>query len=200
MKNANRYLTICLLMLGLGSFVQANYLQAKAWLAHGLIAYTWQKSEIHSSKPWQWADFYPVAKLNWQNTDRYVLSQASGQALAFGPGHMTESADIDSRRGTIAIAGHNDSHFNFLARVQLGDTISLETRTQGKKHYRIEHIDTVDSRQVRLQLNNHRDQGLLLITCVNESQFDHNTPKRLLVHAKPIKPLHQDVKPRQVQL
>ena len=46
------------------------------------------------SKPWSWADTWPVARIEVKRigASAIVLAGSSGQALAFGPGHVEFTA------------------------------------------------------------------------------------------------------------
>lgn len=176
-----------LLAVGLGFFVYANWLQLKAELAQVLIARAWQETRQvpdQQHKPWSWADFWPVAKLQAAGIDPvYVLSSSNGQALAFGPGHMSEST-TPGDQGQVIIAGHKDSHFAFLQNSQLGDILQLEDSQGTNRKYAISHTEIVDSTKQTLQVGN-KDE-LLLITCYPFNSLEMNGPLRLVVTAIPI--------------
>lgn len=180
-----------LLLAGGVGLVQANYLQLKAVVAQHLIAQSWntlqQSSDASSTKPWGWADFSPVASLSWQSHEVFVMSSTSGQALAFGPGHLPSSARPGTQ-GRVIIAGHNDSHFAFLEQLQSGDELSLENAHGTKKAYKITSIDIVDSNHNKL-LNSGQDE-LLLVTCYPFRSLLPDTPLRLVVSARVIEGSH----------
>ncbi|MGB0865734.1 MAG: class GN sortase [Granulosicoccaceae bacterium] len=185
----SRLLIWVLLGAGLAGLLQANYLQLKASLAQQLIAHHWsrlqQAAVSHAElegKPWAWADFQPVAKLRWQAQEHYVLSSTSGQALAFGPGHLSSSAQ-PGYPGRSIIAGHNDSHFAFLEFVRDGDELQLENLHGKQNAYKITAIDIVDSRDTKL-LNDSQDE-LLLVTCYPFRSLTSNSPYRLVISAAP---------------
>ena len=56
-----------------------------------------------------------------------VLAGSSGQALAFGPGHVERTADA-GERGVAVYAAHRDTHFRFLKDVAVGDEIEIARR------------------------------------------------------------------------
>ena len=60
-----------------------------------------------------------------------VLAGSSGQALAFGPGHVENTPDA-GERGVAVYSAHRDTHFRFLQDVAIGDEIDV-TRSDGKK-------------------------------------------------------------------
>jgi sortase A len=59
-----------------------------------------------------------------------VLAGSSGQALAFGPGHVELTPDA-GERGVAVYSAHRDTHFRFLKDVKIGDEIDV-TRPDGK--------------------------------------------------------------------
>ena len=172
--------------LGVITFTYANWLQVKAALAQVLIEQAWEETvktpeQLH--KPLTWADFWPVAKLTVADNDPvYVLSSANGQALAFGPGHMQESA-MPGQSGQVMIAGHKDSHFSFLQSVQLGDLLQLEGIAESHS-YEVAEFEIVDSAINSLPLVDNDE--LLLITCYPFNSIQMNGSLRLVVTARRI--------------
>jgi LPXTG-site transpeptidase (sortase) family protein len=64
-----------------------------------------------------------------------VLAGSSGQALAFGPGHVERTADA-GERGVAVYAAHRDTHFRFLKDVAVGDEIEIARRDGKTFRYR----------------------------------------------------------------
>ena len=66
-------------------------------------------------KPWPWADTWPQARITVKRigASAIALAGSSGQALAFGPGHVERTADA-GERGVAVYAAHRDTHFRFL--------------------------------------------------------------------------------------
>ena len=151
------------------------YIHAKAWLAQRLIASSWEQTlagERHV-RPWPWADMWPVARLRVPaaGVDLYVLADASGRSLAFGPGYLSGSATPGSV-GNIIIAAHRDTHFEFLRATQVGEDILLQTSDRHEHHYRV--VDTQVIDVSRDQLSTTADRPTLtLLTCY---PFDAITP------------------------
>ena len=112
---------------------QGLAIHAKAILAQILLdrAFTRSLEENAPVKPWSWADTWPVAKVEMDRIglEAVVLKGGSGQALAFGPGHL-EGTALPGEEGTAVIAAHRDTHFAGLADVRLGDEIRI-TRADG---------------------------------------------------------------------
>jgi sortase A len=83
--------------LGLMLCGQGLWIPAKAALAQVLLERAFERSLATGRpvKPWPWADTWPVARISFPRLHRQVivLDGASGQALAFGPGHMAGTPD-----------------------------------------------------------------------------------------------------------
>jgi sortase A len=84
------------------------------------------------TKPWSWADTWPVARIEVKRigANTIVLDGSSGQALAFGPGHVELTSDA-GERGVAVYSAHRDTHFRFLRNVAIGDEIDV-TRSDGR--------------------------------------------------------------------
>jgi len=122
--------TACL-ALGCLTLGQQAWLGAKAVLAERLIeralAAHLRDGSVH--RPWNWADTYPVARLEVGRLGvrRTVLAGASGSSLAFGPGHV-DGTTAPNGEGNCVLAGHRDGSFAFLEWLRPGDVVSLRTR------------------------------------------------------------------------
>lgn len=176
--------SIALLTLVIWQWGQAGWILAKAEVAQWLIADAWQQSLTNQSvhKPWQWADTWPVARLQSpaHNIDSYVLNGDRGQALAFGPGHNSSSRLPGE--GTSVIGGHKDTHFRFLKQVQTGELLRVQTQHGNWLTYKIDGKQVIDVRlhPLRTALD---EQRLILVTCYPFDSLDAGGPLRLLVHA-----------------
>lgn len=126
---------LVLAIIGVLLFGDGAYIHAKAWLAQVLLDRAFDKSLATREvvKPWSWADTWPVARIEVKRigASAIVLESASGQALAFGPGHLQQTVEA-GERGIAVYAGHRDTHFRFLRNVIVGDVIEI-TRRDGKQ-------------------------------------------------------------------
>ncbi|UPJ42178.1 class GN sortase [Bradyrhizobium sp. 40] len=173
-----------LALIGVILFGDGAYIHAKAWLAQVLLERAFDRSVATGEvvRPWSWADTWPVARIEVKRigASAIVLEGTSGQALAFGPGHILQTTDA-GERGIAAYAAHRDTHFRFLRNVAIGDVIDV-TRSDGK-HFRY-HADS--SAVVRFDASGIdaavRDVELVLATCW---PFDAITsgPERYILHA-----------------
>src|SRR6201999_3322775 len=179
-----RLIPLAVALTGLLLFSHGTYTQAKALLAQVLLdrAFTQSITTHHPVKPWSWADTWPVARIEVKrlNASAIVLAGSSGQALAFGPGHV-ELTPNAGERGVAVYAAHRDTHFRFLRDVAIGDEIDV-TRRDGKTfRYRADRSSIVrfDNSGIDPLSGGHE---LVLSTCW---PFDALTsgPERYLLHA-----------------
>jgi sortase A len=112
---------------------QGLWIHAKAILAQVLLerAFAQTLATVKPVKPWSWADTWPEARIEFPRLGKsaIVLHGSSGQALAFGPGHVERTPDAGNP-GTAIYAAHRDTHFAFLGDVAIGDEIRV-TRQDG---------------------------------------------------------------------
>src|SRR5436190_24150836 len=127
-------LPLLLALIGLILFGQGAYIHAKALVAQVLLerAFTNTVTTGRETKPWSWADTWPVARIEVKRigASAIVLAGSSGQALAFGPGHVELTANA-GERGVAVYSAHRDTHFRFLKDIKIGDEIAV-TRRDGK--------------------------------------------------------------------
>ena len=186
-------LPLCLALTGFVLFGQGIYIHAKALLAQVLLDRAFAESIVTGKeiKPWPWADTWPVARIEVKRlkASTIVLSGSSGQALAFGPGHVERTAN-PGERGVAVYSAHRDTHFRFLRDVAIGDEIDV-TGSDGKLfRYRADAASVVrfDASGIDPLTRGHE---LVLSTCW---PFDALTsgPERYILHATMIGPSAQD--------
>ena len=186
----NRYfLPLALALTGLALFGHGGYIHAKALLAQVLLdrAFTESIATHRPVKPWSWADTWPVARIEVKrlNASAIVLAGSSGQALAFGPGHVELTPDA-GERGVAVYSAHRDTHFRFLRNVVVGDEIDV-VKSDGKMfRYRADATAVVRYDQSGIDPLSDGYE-LVLTTCW---PFDALTPgpERYILHATMIAP------------
>jgi sortase A len=136
-----RHLTVIavlLALIGLVLFGQGIWIHAKALLAQVLLerAFATTVATGEAVKPWSWADTWPVARIAVPRlrTRTIALAGSSGQALAFGPGHVERTPEA-GERGIAVYAAHRDTHFAFLKDVHIGDEIVVTRRDGAQIHF-----------------------------------------------------------------
>lgn len=167
---AFRLATFVLLVSGAVLVSGALYIPAKAALAQVLLERAWGRTQAGEAgaRPWPWADITPVAVLEVPRLKQrsIVIEGASGQAMAFGPGHMMNTPRIGTH-GTAIVGAHRDTQFRYLRDIKDGDRIVVETNNRERSTFRV-----VETRIVRADASglDPRDGGptgarLALVTC-----------------------------------
>jgi len=133
-------------LAGLWLTGDALYIHAKAVVAQVLLerAFTAEIASGTVVKPWSWADTWPVARIEVPRLGRQaiVLAGGSGQALAFGPGHMERTPEA-GEPGTAVYAAHRDTHFAFLRDIAAGDEIVVRRRDGPAMRFRVTGTEVV---------------------------------------------------------
>ncbi len=126
-------LAVVCALAGIALLGEGLWIQAKAALAQVLLDRAFAQSIATGQpvKPWGWADTWPIARISVPRlrASSIVLAGSSGQALAFGPGHLDRTPK-PGERGTAVFAAHRDTHFRFLGDLRVGDEIRV-TREDG---------------------------------------------------------------------
>ena len=104
------------------------------------------------------------------------------RTLRAGLGHVPGTS-WPGQRGNVAIAGHRDTFFRPLRKIEKCDEISLDTPAS-TYNYRVTSFEVVDPRDVN-ELSFHGKDELTLITCYPFSYIGP-APKRFIVHAEPV--------------
>jgi sortase A len=180
----SRLIPSFIVLAGLLLFGQGAYIHAKALVAQVLLerAFATTIATGQPTKPWSWADTWPVARIEVKrlNARAIALAGSSGQALAFGPGHVELTPDA-GERGVAVYSAHRDTHFRFLKDVIVGDIIDI-VRSDGRHfRYRVDGTSVVrfDASGIDPLSGGYE---LVLSTCW---PFDALTPgpERYLLHA-----------------
>ena len=162
------------LMLGLTSITLGAwqlgggiYIKAKAAVGQIMLEDSWQEAldGASSPKPWSWADVSPTARLEVPSLgiDTIVLSDVSGEAMAWGPGHMP-GTPMPGKAGLSVLGGHRDTHFSFLKDLKAGDAVFVTTQDGRRSKFIIEAHQITDADQHGLAFEGDTAK-LALVTC-----------------------------------
>ena len=180
-------ITAVLALAGLVLFGQAIWIHAKAVLAQILLerAFAQTLASGHAVKPWSWADTVPVARIVVPRLGKSVIALAgsSGQALAFGPGHV-ERTPVAGDPGTAVYSAHRDTHFAFVADMRIGDEVQVTRHDGAVARFRVTRTEVVrwDSSGIDAAAPG---RHLVLTTCWPLHATTAG-PLRYLVHAEMI--------------
>jgi sortase A len=105
---------------------QGLWIHAKAMLAQVLLerAFVQTLATGHDTKPWPWADTWPVARVEVPRLRKSAI------VLAGDP-------------GTTVYAAHRDTHFDFLPQVVAGDDIRVTRRDGTVVRFRVTGTEVV---------------------------------------------------------
>ncbi|HSE78383.1 MAG TPA: class GN sortase [Alphaproteobacteria bacterium] len=186
MTRTLRFAVAGLLGLALWQLAAGLWIPAKAALAQTLIERAWRAARAGTpeARPWPWADTWPVARLEAPAAGEkvYVLADASGRSLAFGPGHLAGTA-TPGTPGLSVIAAHRDTHFRFLRRLSAGDWLFVERADGARIAYRVTDMRIVDARTARI-FDEIERPTLALVTCYPFDGLWPGTPLRYVVTAE----------------
>ncbi|PCM42900.1 class GN sortase [Marinobacter sp. ANT_B65] len=161
------------------------WIPLKAVVAQELLEIAWAESQTRqtASRPWPWADTWPVAKLSMPDLgdSMIVLAGVHGESLAFGPGQMMGASDP---HGAVIIAGHRDTHFRPLKYLEPGNELRLQSRDGRWQSYRVHETRIVDSRSEFIDTRQLPEDTLLLVTCYPFDSMDPGGPLRYVVEAR----------------
>ncbi len=133
-------------LVGLTLTGNALYIHTKAAVAQILLRRAFAAEIVSGTvvKPWSWADTWPVARIEVPRlaASAIVLAGGSGQALAFGPGHLEGTPEAGAP-GTAVYAAHRDTHFAFLSRIRPGDEVVVTRRDGTVVRFRITRAEVV---------------------------------------------------------
>jgi len=184
-----RRLIWILLALALFFLGSAFYIPAKAMLAQQLLQQAWADtlaSHGQISKPWPWADTWPVARLIVPAHDiaQIVLEGDTGNSLAFAPGQSIQSY-MGKHRSAIMISAHRDTHFHFLKNVILGEIIELQHEDGSIVRYRVQDRQIIDTRygDVAVPMGGN---WLVLVTCYPFDALQAGGSQRYVVSAEAV--------------
>lgn len=109
-----------------------------------------------------------------------VLEGDNARSLRVGLGHIPGTSN-PGQPGNIGIAGHRDTFFRSLRRIDKGDEIIMETAAKTYR-YRVSSIEIVEPQNVGVLSRENKDE-LTLVTCYPFSYIGA-APKRFVVHAE----------------
>jgi len=144
------------------------YIKAKAELAQILLERAWTRTLAGAphARPWPWADMWPVARLDMPRLGRsaIVLNAASGEAMAFGPGHLQRSP-LPGQAGISVIVAHRDTHFAFLKHVRPKDILRITLADGRPRRYRVSGFEVVEADASGIEAHVPGPSKLALVTC-----------------------------------
>lgn len=181
-------LALTLVGAGAALFAQGAVIAAKAQLAQVLLDRAWERAAAGeaTARPWPWADTWTVARIEAPRLHQsaVVLAEAGGEAMAFGPAHLSRTP-APGRPGVSVIAAHRDTHFAFLKDLQPGDRLTVET-PEGVLEFAVTGSEVVRADRSGIQPEGGSPR-LALVTCYPFGAVQRG-PLRYVVWAEPAQP------------
>ena len=167
-KNIFIVLGCCLIILGLFGITKASLMPIKAIIGQHYLEVAWKESLKSNklSKPWKSADFYMIGELKVPKlkVSRVILNSVSGEAMAWSIGRVTNlNRALDKQ--PIILAGHRDSHMQFMSELNIGDKIELTMSDGLMTTYIISGTEVSDKSEVALSPVSLGRESLILTTC-----------------------------------
>ena len=156
------------MFLGIFGIAKAGFMPIKAIIGQHYLKVAWQESLRNNmlSKPWRSADFYMIGELKVPKlkVSRVILNSVSGEAMAWSIGRVTNlNRALDMQ--PIILAGHRDSHMQFMSELNIGDKIELTMSDGVLKTYIISGTEVSNKPEVTLSPVSLGKESLLLTTC-----------------------------------
>ncbi|MEO1039660.1 MAG: class GN sortase [Pseudomonadota bacterium] len=155
------------LLAGAVLAVSGLWIPAKAHLSQILLDRAFEQTlasggEAH--RPWPWADTWPVARLDAGGERLTVLAEGGGEALAFGPAHLSRTA-LPGERGVSVIAAHRDTHFALLRDLEPGETVTLTLKNGEEQRFVMTGSEVVRHDRSGIDPGDGGPARLALVTC-----------------------------------
>ena len=172
------FLTGAILALGYSTYVVVD---ARAYQAI-------TESRLSTMRPTQGAravaDGEVIGEMNIPRLGlKTIVAQGqSSKVLRRAVGHLSDSA-MPGQPGNVTLAGHRDTFFRPLRKIQPGDAISFNT-ADGEFVYQVESTEVVMPSDVAV-LQPSRENTLTLVTCF-PFYYVGSAPKRFIVRARQI--------------
>ena len=181
-------LSAILAIAGLIFLFLAFKIEIKAKVAQYLLNNAWDKTIETGDEyePWPGFDGYPILKLSIPKfkLKQIVLSNTSGQSLAFGPSFHPETY-LPKENKIIAISSHRDGHGYYIRDLKINDFVILEDKEDNKFTYKVKNFKIINVEDKDLQFNKKNSQ-LLLITCYPFDAVISGTNLRYIVFSERI--------------
>jgi sortase A len=156
------------MFLGIFGIAKASFMPIKAIIGQHYLEAAWQESLRNNrlSKPWRSADFYMIGELKVPRLkiSRVILNSVSGEAMAWSIGRVANFNHALDKQ-PIILAGHRDSHMQFMSELNVGDKIELTMSDGVLKTYIIFGTEVSDKPKVTLPPVSLGRASLVLTTC-----------------------------------
>ena len=156
----------------------------KAIIGQHYLEVAWQDSLKNNklSKPWKSADFYMIGELKVPKLkiSRVILNSVSGEALAWSIGRINNIGS-SAKNEPIILAGHRDSHMQFMSKLNIGDKIELMMTDGVLKTYEISKTVITERPELKTFTHKIKMNSLVLTTCWPFNSSKQGTKRYLII-------------------
>ena len=174
----------CLIILGLVGITKASLMPIKAIIGQHYLEVAWKESLKNNklSKPWKSADFYMIGELRVPKlkVSRVILNSVSGEAMAWSIGRVTNLGNAIEKQ-PIILAGHRDSHMQFMSELNVGDKIELMMSDGLLRLYNISEAQINQKATLDVSLPKFTNNSLILTTCWPFNSVRSGTQRYILI-------------------
>jgi len=181
--NKFRFVAVLLFVCGTILIIKPSYYYLKGYCGEYILNKIWYNYKQNDTKLLEFLNLEPIGKLIIEdiNLDCIILKNINNRTLNYGLGKLSDGIKLYQSNKNIIIAGHRDSYFNKLKKINLGDEIVLE-HIEGKSKYLVELIKIVNPNNVEC-LSDYNFNKITLITCY-PFQYIGSAPLRYVVQGK----------------
>lgn len=188
-RKVRKYGAILFLLVGVMMMGKGIWVGSKAVVAQVLLDRAWETALDTGTPPapWSWMDTKPMAKITVVSLGReaVILEGTSGQALAFGPAHMS-GTPLPGQPGTSVIAAHKNTHFDFLKHLKTGDSFEIQLSSGEIQTYKITGAEIVHYKHSGITTVSAANAPVrvALVTCYPFDRLSYGGPLRYVVYAQ----------------
>ena len=175
-----KLIAIIFFLVGAILIIKPSYYYMKGYCVEYILNKIWCNYKQNNTK---FLNLEPIGKLIIEdiNLDCMILKNINDRTLNYGLGKLSDGIKLYQSNKNIIIAGHRDSYFNKLKKINLGDEIILE-HIEGKSKYIVESIKIVNPNNIEC-LSDYNLNKITLITCY-PFQYIGSAPLRYVVQGK----------------
>ena len=161
-----RTLAYSLMAAALILLARASQVPLKALAGQFMLRDVWEQTVTSGNelKPWASADFKVTGELTIPRLglSQIVLDRASGEAMSWGIGVVSSDP---STTNAIILAGHRDTHMNFMAKLRIGDLVHFQASDALLQTYKIIKSMVLETPQLNVEDSFEKASQIILTTC-----------------------------------
>ncbi len=182
-QNKLKLFTVLLFISGTILIIKPSYYYIKGYCVKYILNNVWNNYKKNNSKLVEILNLKPIGRLIIEDISLncIIIENINDRTLHYGLGKLSDGVKLYDNRKNIVIAGHRDTYFNNLKKIERDDEIILE-HVEGKSKYLVESIKIVNPDNVDCLSENNINK-ITLITCY-PFRYIGDAPFRYVVKGK----------------